>query len=124
MWDVTKYRKMSRDSEQLFGLVASYTDSPHYRSNFHYTKSFLACRFLSLSFSCLFYLDCLVVAKLASSFLQFCLPVTIFGSTLLLLRVQNTGIFFSLLLVIMNLSYLPSLKILHWFYFPSMILLK
>ena len=44
-------------------------------------------------------------------------------ATSLLLRVQNTGIFFSLLLVIMNLLYLPSLKLLHWFYVPSTILL-
>ena len=58
---------MLRDSKQLFGSLASYTDCLYYRSNFHYTKSFLACRLLSLSFSWLFYLDCLVVTKLACS---------------------------------------------------------
>ena len=36
---------------------------------------------------------------------------------------QNTGIFFSLLLVIITLLYLPSLKLLRSFYVPSMILL-
>ena len=36
---------------------------------------------------------------------------------------QNTGIFFSLSLLIMTLLYLPSLKLLHWFYVPSMLLL-
>ena len=49
-----------------------------------------------------------MVSPVLSS-LQFCLRVTIFGSTPLLLRVKNTGIFFSLLLSIMNLLYLPSL---------------
>ena len=39
------------------------------------------------------------------------------------IRVQNTGIFFSLLLVMMTLLYLPSVKPLYWFYVPSMILL-
>ena len=63
-----------------------------------------------------------VILSLSRSlFLQFCLPVTIFGSTSLL-RVQNTGIFFSLLLATMNLLYSPSLKLLHRFYVPSMIL--
>ena len=62
-----------------------------------------------------------MVSPVLSS-LQFCLPVKIFGLTSLLLRVQNIGIFFSLLLVIMTLLSLLSLKLLHWCYVRSMIL--